>query len=205
MYCGKITAFQNQIYPPIITMKQSNRELTKKPPKDYKNIIIDRLKKNSYQEDNKKSMQHSLKTQCTPNDKTQDFSERFFEEFDLNCKVRYKPVEAKENRKPLTRCLYLELKDIWEKELKENDSGNVRRKRCTTEDHVSRSNIHRYAAAEKNSNSKKNLDNKDSKGSFLGSQKNINRQKRMNTAMSRTEAIYLSRQPSLTNFKNDKN
>ena len=137
-------------------MKASSKNLTKKPPKDYKNIIIDRLKKNSYQEDNKKSILNSLKTQCTPNDKTQDLSERFFEEFDLNCKVKYKPVEVKQGRKPLTRCLYLELRDIWEKGLKENGNANVRKKRCTTEDHGGHSNLHRYPAAEKNSNSKKN-------------------------------------------------
>ena len=94
-------------------MKLNNKSTTNKQGKDYKHIIIDRLKKNSQQEDNKKSLINRLKTQCTPNDKTQDLSERFFEEFDLNCKVKYRPVEMKEGRKPLKRCLYLELRDIW--------------------------------------------------------------------------------------------
>jgi hypothetical protein len=48
----------------------------------YKNIIIDRLA-NSNKTTAKKNVSniHSIKTQCTPNDKTQNVYEKIFEDF----------------------------------------------------------------------------------------------------------------------------
>lgn len=156
-------------------MKINSKPLPKKQTKDYRNIIIDRLKKSKHSEDNKKSMIHSLKTQCTPNEKTQDFSERFFEDFDISCRVKYRPVDLKEQRKPIKRCLYLELREIWEKE-KKNIEERSMRKRCITEDSYNKSQLSRFP---KNSNQPENIESKTNSHSSC-------KNKRVHTSQPRT-------------------
>ena len=65
---------------------------------------------------------HSLKTQCTPNDKTQDFCEKIFDDFEVNFKQKYRPIIIKSKTKPIGRCLYpelIELKNKSETKLKQ--------------------------------------------------------------------------------------
>ena len=84
-------------------------------------------------------------------------------------------------RKPLKRCLYLELRDLWEKGVKKNDNGSNCRKRCTTEDAGGRNH-----GNDRNSNMKKNMECKDSSKANFMTNSSKNRQKRMNTTITRT-------------------
>lgn len=66
---------------------------TKTLQNKYKNIIMERLATNQQNTGKKNHSQiHSLKTQCTPNDKTQDIYEKIFEDFDSSYKSKYKPI-----------------------------------------------------------------------------------------------------------------
>ena len=86
------------------------RELTKNTHNKYKAIIMEKLAQNDSTAAKKNNSHiHSLKTQCTPNDKTQDFCQKLFEDFQTNFQVKYKPVIVPSKPKPIRRCLYIEL------------------------------------------------------------------------------------------------
>ncbi len=89
------------------------RDLTKNTHNKYKAIIMDKLAHNDSTAGKKNhSHIHSLKTQCTPNDRTQDFCQRLFEDFQSNFQVKYKPILLPNKPKPVRRCLYPELLEL---------------------------------------------------------------------------------------------
>lgn len=87
-------------------MKQAGRrEIHNK----YKDIILQRLNQNARSQHKSNSRINSVKTQCTPNEKSLDMCERYFEYMNLNFAVKYKPVPAEAKPKSAVRCLYTEL------------------------------------------------------------------------------------------------
>lgn len=75
----------------------------------YKDIILQRLSHNAHSQHKNNSRINSVKTQCTPNEKSLDMCERYFECLNLNFAVKYKPVSLEAKPKSSVRCLYTEL------------------------------------------------------------------------------------------------
>lgn len=83
---------------------------TKKSSSKYKTLIMERLSSQTPAQSKKEHYHiHNLKTQCTPNDLTQDEGEKVIDDFDSCFKVQYQPVILGQKPKHLGRCLYPEL------------------------------------------------------------------------------------------------
>lgn len=66
----------------------------KQTSQGYKKLIMDRISSQTPAQNKKaKNLNNTLKTQCTPNDQTQDFSERMIDDFESNFKVQYRAVK----------------------------------------------------------------------------------------------------------------